>query len=65
MKAPVTLGLYGVGLAAVFAASFAVGAAVIPAEFSEGWISQIEQPTHPSPSDHDGGSSTTHEGTEK
>jgi len=60
MKAPVTLGLYGVGLAAVFAASFAVGAAVIP-----GWISQIEQPTHPSPSDHDGGPASNHEGAEK
>ena len=65
MKAPVRLGLYGLGLAAVFAASFAVGAAVIPAELSEAWIQQVEQPTHPSPSDHDGGSLNNHEGTEK
>ncbi|MGV8883524.1 MAG: hypothetical protein ACOH19_15365 [Rhodoglobus sp.] len=53
MKAPATLGLYGVGLAAVFAASFAVGSAVIPAQLSEGWISQIEQDAHPAV-DHEG-----------
>lgn len=48
MRTPVVLGLYGTGLAVVFAASFALGAVLIPADLSEAWIHQVEQATHPS-----------------
>lgn len=53
VKAPVTLALYGAGLVAVFGASFAIGAAVIPQQLSEAWMHQVEQDTHPS-DDHEG-----------
>lgn len=42
MKAPVRVGLFGVGLLAVFAASFTLAGAVVPADAPAGWNSQME-----------------------
>lgn len=56
MNAPTKLGLYGVGLGVVFAASFTLARLLIPADASTAWTHSSEQPmmTHSSsaPSDH-------------
>ncbi|ACQ82260.1 conserved hypothetical protein [Beutenbergia cavernae DSM 12333] len=42
MRTPTRLGLFGAGLAAIFAATFAVGSAVIPDDAAAGWADTDE-----------------------
>ncbi len=50
MNAPSRLALYGVGLVAIFAASYAVAGAVVPESVVENWNEQSEQhPGHEMP----------------
>lgn len=46
MKAPVRLGLYGVGLMAVFALAFATAGAVVPTETVQAWGEEISENHH-------------------
>ena len=43
MKVPVKLGLFGVGLAALFTASFATAGAVVPAQIPAAWAQSTEE----------------------
>lgn len=55
MRAPARLGLYGVGLIAVFAVAFATASTVVPDDAAEGWTQDTEgHGGHDAPASHDG-----------
>lgn len=62
MKAPARLGLYGAGLAAVFAVAFATAGAVVPAETVQAWATSTDTHAHDGMDGHDANGQAAHAG---
>ena len=66
MNAPSRLALYGVGLVAIFVASYAVAGAVVPESVVENWKEQSvihDGPSHDTPIPHSPSSDTRTQGS--